>query len=174
MTPGSAEASWVAVGRVTRAHGVGGEVAVIPMSVVDARFERGSRLYLGPSTNRPLVVKATRKHGNRLLVSFERVDERTSAESMTGEYLFVPSSEVPALPEGEYWPHELVGCSVVTESGRELGHLREVMRTQANDVWAADGPEGEVLIPALREVVVSVDLPGRRIVVREVPGLIEP
>jgi 16S rRNA processing protein RimM len=164
---------WVAVGRITRAHGVKGEVAVLPLTEIGSRFEAGSRVFTVQG-QRALSVAASRPHRHRLLVSFEDVLDRTAAEALQGAYLFVPAAETPSLPEGEYWPHQLVGCEVVTESGRPLGWLREVLRTQANDVWAADGAEGETLVPALKDVVVQVDLAARRVVVRDIPGLTVP
>jgi 16S rRNA processing protein RimM len=167
---GAAE-GWVAVGRITRAHGVRGELAVLTLSEVPERFEPGSRLFAGERDHRPLTVSATRPHRHRLLVAFDEIGDREAAQDLAGQYLFVPASETPSLPEGEFWPHQLVGCHVVTESGRSLGGIREVMRSQANDVWAADGPDGEVLIPALKDVVREVDLAARRVIVREVPGL---
>jgi 16S rRNA processing protein RimM len=86
----------------------------------------------------------------------------------------VPESASPHLPDGSWWDHQLVGCEVVTESGRALGTVREVIHTAANDVWSAVSDEGETLIPALKDVIVSVDTAGKRIVVREVPGLTAP
>jgi 16S rRNA processing protein RimM len=161
------------VGRITRAHGVRGEAAVLPLSQVGSRFEPGSRLSV-EGLDRTVTVAGSRPHRHRLLVRFEEIADRTAAEALQGRYLLVHASEAPALPEGEFWPHQLVGCEVVTASGRSLGRLREVIHTPANDVWAADGPEGEVLVPALRDVVEAVDVEARRIVVREVPGLTAP
>jgi 16S rRNA processing protein RimM len=165
---------WVAVGRITRTHGVKGEVAVLPLSDVGSRFEAGSTLFLEEREDRPLTVMASRPHQQRLLVAFRGVQDRTSAEALRGRYLFVPASSAPHLPEGEYWAHDLVGCDVLTEEGRSLGRIREVLHTQANDVWVAEGAAGEVLIPALKEVVREVDVAGRRVVVREIPGLTTP
>jgi 16S rRNA processing protein RimM len=168
--------NWIAVGRIARAHGVKGEVAVQPLSQVGSRFDPGSRLYAAESEDRPLVVLSSRPHHARLLVVFEGIDDRAAADALRGTYLFVPASSAPPLAEGEYWPHQLVGCQVVTEQGRSLGRIKEVIRTTANDVWATDGGTGEdeVLIPALKEVVLKVDVEGRTIVVRDVPGLTAP
>jgi 16S rRNA processing protein RimM len=163
----------VAVGRITRAHGVKGEVAVLPLSMVESRFEEGSRVYAGEG-GRPLTVASSRPHRGRMLVFFEGVADRNEAEALQGQYLFVPASWAPPLPEGEYWAFQLVGCQVVTEGGRSLGAVREVIHTQANDVWVAQGEGEETLIPALKDVVASVDLEARRIVVREIPGLTAP
>jgi 16S rRNA processing protein RimM len=150
---------------------VKGEVAVLPLSEVGSRFEAGSTLFLDEREDRPLTVTTSRPHRQRLLVAFRGVEDRTSAETLRGRYLFVPASSAPRLPEGEYWSHDLVGCDVLTEDGRAIGRIREILHTQANDVWAADAADGEVLIPALKDVVLDVDVAGRRVVVREVPGL---
>ncbi len=172
---GAGGAAWVAVGRVTRAHGIHGEVAVLPLTQVEARFAPGSRLYAGEDAARPLTVVGSRPHRGRLLIAFREVPDRTAAEALAGGYLFVPVDEVPPAPEGEFWPHQLVGCEVVTEAGRSLGPVREVLRTPANDVWVAREEGGrEWLVPALKDVVAEVDLVGRRILVREVPGLTAP
>lgn len=162
---------WVAVGRITRSHGVKGEVAVLTLSDVASRFEPGSRLFLDESENRPLTVAQSRGHHQRLLVTFRGVGDRTAADALRGQYLFVPTSSTPSLPEGEYWAHDLIGCEVLTNQGRTIGRVREILHTQANDVWVTEGGDGEVLIPALKDVVQEVDLAGRRVVVREVPGL---
>jgi 16S rRNA processing protein RimM len=170
----AAGADYVAVGRISRAHGIRGEVAVLPLSQIESRFAPGARLLAGPE-HRPLTVAATRSHRSRLLVIFEEVPDRNAAEVLAGSYLFVPSNEVPAPPEGEFWPHQLVGLRVETDEGMVIGVLAEVVRGTANDLWVARSDEGrEVLIPALNEVVREVDLPGGRIVVRSIPGLTIP
>jgi 16S rRNA processing protein RimM len=166
---------WVAVGRITRAHGVRGEVRVLPLTDVEERFAPPSRLFAGESEERPLTVAASRPDRGRLLVRFQEIPDRTAAEALAGSYLFVPATASPRLPEGEFWPHELIGAEVLTESGRSLGTLREVVHTNANDVWVARDDDGtESLVPALRDVIVSVDTDARRVVVREIPGLTAP
>lgn len=165
---------FVAVGRVTRAHGVKGEVAVLPLTEVATRFEPGSRVLAGEDQGRELTISEARPYRGRVLVFFDGVKDRDQAEALQGTYLFVPTSEAPVLPAGEYWTHDLIGCAVATEAGRALGTLVEVILTPANDVWVVQGEEGETLVPALKEVVVEVDPAARRVVVREVPGLIDP
>jgi len=171
--PGKDEISLIAVGRVTHAHGIKGELAVLPLSQVEARFEPGSRL-LVEGTDRSLTVASARPHRHRLLVIFDEVSSRDEAEGLQGRYLMIAASQVPSLPEGEFWPHQLIGARVETEEGRSLGRIREVIHTAANDVWAVEGNQGEVLVPALRDVVRSVDLEASRVVVRELPGLTSP
>jgi 16S rRNA processing protein RimM len=166
--PGTGE-ELLAVGRITRAHGIRGEVAVLNLSEVKGRFEPGSHLRL--EDGRTLTVEAARPHGHRLLVKFEEVPDRTVAEALRGQVLLVPAADAPDPVAGSYWVHQVVGLEVVTEKGRRLGHVREVLHNPANDLWVTGGPEGEVLIPALGEVVLEVDVGAGRAVVREIEGL---
>lgn len=160
----------VAVGLITRAHGVGGEVAVQVLTEVPGRFADGSTLWL--EDGRTLTVTSSRPHGDRLLVRFREVRDREQAVALQKAFLVVPESTSPALPEGSWWDHQIEGCVVETETGRALGTVREVIHTTANDVWSAVDDAGtETLIPVLKDLLVSVDVDAQRIVVREVPGL---
>jgi 16S rRNA processing protein RimM len=161
----------LAVGRIGRAHGVHGEVAVRVLSEVESRFETGSTLFLGPDADRSLTVRAARPHHGRLLVSFEEVGDRTEAELLTGRLLLVPPETSPPLDDA-YWEHQVVGLEVSTEQGRVLGRVREVLHNPANDIWVVENGGEEILLPAIREVVTEVDVEGGRVVIREAPGLI--
>ena len=165
----------VAVGRITRAHGVHGFVAVLPLTDVPERFDPGSSLLLGDTGDRAVVVAERRGQEHRPLVRFEGVPDRDAAERLAGKYLFVPASASPELPDGEFWPHQLLGVRVVTDGGADLGAIREILRNAANDVWIARTDEGrETLIPALKDVILAVDVPGGLITVAEIEGLTVP
>lgn len=156
----------LAVGRITRAHGVHGEVAVQSLTERPQRFAGGSTLEL--EDGRTLTVEHTRSHRHRLLVKFEEVPDRTAAEALRGQVLLaVAPDEGPA--EG-WWVHQVVGMEVATEEGHLLGRVREVLANPANDVWVTDRG---AMIPAVRELVVDVDLAGRRALVRDLPGLLQ-
>ncbi|HET7236152.1 MAG TPA: ribosome maturation factor RimM [Actinomycetota bacterium] len=163
----------VAVGRIGKAHGVRGEVVVVVLSEVPERFDRGS--VLRTEDGRSLTVASSRPYRDKLLVTFEGVGDRVQAEALQTALLVAPESSSPSLPEGSWWDHQIEGCSVATDSGLSLGTVREVIHTAANDVWSAvDEAEVETLIPVLGDVLVEVDIEGRRIVVREIPGLTAP
>jgi 16S rRNA processing protein RimM len=163
----------VVVGTVAKAHGVRGEVAVEVRSDNPDRFADGATVYL--EDGRALTVRSHRSHGDRLLVSFAGVDDRDAAAALRGQALVVPPSMLPPLPEGQWWPHQLLGCSVRTEAGRELGELVDVLPNPANDLWLARDAAGrETLLPAVRDLIVDVDPASRTIVVRDVPGLTVP
>lgn len=158
------------MGRVGKPHGVRGEVSVQPLTEVAARFEPGSVLLLGPpgERDRRLTVRSARPHRDRLLVSFDGVADREAAEALRGSLLLIPASDAPESPEEGFWVHRIVGLEVVTEEGRSLGRVREVLHNPANDVWVT---ERGVLVPAIEAVVVRVDPGGGRVVVRDMEGL---
>ena len=163
----------VVVGRVTHLHGVRGEVAVDVFSDNPARFADGAVVFIEDGER--LTVRRSRRHGARLLVAFEEIQDRTAAEGLRGRTLVVRESMLPELPEGQWWPHQLVGCTVVTESGRSLGSLVDVIPNPANDIWVACGEDGaQTLVPALKHVIASVDVAQRRGVGRDVAGLTVP
>lgn len=160
----------VAVGRVSRVHGVQGEVAVLVLSEVEGRFAPGATLWL--EDGRTLTVESSKPHRGGLLVRFREVRDREQAEGLQRALLVVPESSSPSLPEGSWWDHQIEGCAVETDRGRPLGTVREVIHTAANDVWSVvDGGGRETLVPVLIDVLVSVDVGAKRIVVREIAGL---
>ena len=160
----------VAVGRISRAHGVHGEVAVLVLSEVEGRFAPGETLWL--EDGRTLTVESSKQHRGGLLVRFREVRDRERAEGLRRALLVVPESSSPSLPEGSWWDHQIEGCAVETDRGRALGTVREVIHTAANDVWSVvDGGGRETLVPVLNDVLVSVDVGAKRIVVREIAGL---
>jgi 16S rRNA processing protein RimM len=163
----------VVVGRLTRVHGIRGELSVLVLSEVPGRFDEGAIVFL--EDGRALTVESSRPHKDRLLVRFREVPDRTAAEALAGRLVVVPASTSPDLPEGSWWDHQLIGCRVATETGRALGTVTEIIHTAANDVWVAVDDAGvETLVPALKDVLVSVDVGERWIVVREIPGLTIP
>ncbi len=160
----------LAVGRIARAHGIRGELSIEPLSEVEERYARGSVLRL--EDGRTLTVASTRTHGHRLLVRFQEIADRTAAEALRGQVLLVAASDAPPIEEaGRFWVHEVVGLEAVTEEGRSLGRIREVLHNPANDLWVAHGDAGQALIPAVRDVIVGVDRDAGRVVVRDLPGL---
>jgi 16S rRNA processing protein RimM len=156
----------LAVGRVSSAHGVRGEVSVHKLTEVEERFAKGSILHL--EDGRRLTVESARPHQRSLLVKFEQVTDRTQAEALRGQVLLVPSDASPAPPDGSFWVHQVVGLEVVTEDGRSLGTIVEVQENPANDLWVT---ESGILLPAIRDLVVEVDVEAGKVTVRDMPGL---
>jgi 16S rRNA processing protein RimM len=161
------------VGVITTVHGLRGEVAVQNRSDNPDRWRPGGTVLL--EDGRSLTIASVRSHGKRLLVKFEGVEDRATAETLRGKSVLVPESWVPPPPAGSWWAYELEGCAVETSSGRQLGLLTEVVANPANDIWIVVDPDGrETMIPVLADLLVDVDPAAKRIVVRDVPGVTAP
>lgn len=133
------------------------------------RFRVGAELLVGSTVRR---IIGSRPHGKMLLVHFEDIESRTQADQLRGALVFVEKDEVPSAPEGSFWEHELVGCEVFDTEGTKVGVVTEIIERAGQDLWKVDGTKGEVLIPAAKDLVVSVDVEARRIVVDLPEGLV--
>jgi 16S rRNA processing protein RimM len=163
----------IVVGRIAKAHGVRGEVAVENRSDNPDRWVAGAVVF--DRAGHQLTVATVRPHGDRLLVTFEEIGDRTAAQRLTGTELTIPESWLPLLADGEWWAFQVEGCKVTTASGRALGVVREVLDYPGHDLWRVVDDEGsETLIPAVTAFVVSVDLEARSAIVRDVVGLTAP
>ncbi len=169
---------YLAVGQIVGPHGIRGEVKVEVLTDFPERYQPGTKLYMGKSTDDaaaiPVQIAASRPHQDRVLVKLASVPDRNAAELLRGLYLLIPEREAMPLGEHENYMHDLIGLHVETEAGEALGELAEILVTPANDVYVVVGPQGEVLIPALRDVVLSVDLDSRVMRVTLPDGLLTP
>lgn len=153
----------VRVGFVRRAVGLGGEVEVEPLGDNPQRFEPGSVMRAAGAEVRVEQAHATGAHVLRLKLA--GIDGRDAADRLRGKYLEVAATELAELPEGEYYEWQLLGLNVVDPGGRGLGRLEEVLEYPANDVYRVEGPDGELLVPAIREVVREINLEAGRMIV---------
>ncbi|MEW6284507.1 MAG: ribosome maturation factor RimM, partial [Candidatus Eremiobacterota bacterium] len=126
----------------------------------------------GPDRPWAMAVQAARPHHGRMLVQLEGVTRVEEAQLLRHYVLAVPDDELVELEEGEYWHWQLVGLEVVTPDGSPLGRLSEVVTIPAHDLYVVQTPGGEVLIPAVDEYVLEVDLAARRMLVKvpEIPA----
>lgn len=163
------------VGRIGRAHGIRGDVAVdVRTDDPDARFAAGAVLLTDPEGPGPLTVSSARAHSGRLLVRFTGVRDRDAAEALRGVTLLVDSEDIaPTEDPDEFHDHELIGLRVVTAAGEDVGVVEDVWHN-AQDVLAIRGTSGaEVLVPFVAALVPEVDLAGKRLVIDPPPGLLD-
>lgn len=153
----------VTVGLVRGLHGLGGAVRVEVLSDDPERFAIGSVLF-AEGDKQPLSISWTGPAKPGLLVSFAEVRTREAAESLRDRYLEAAAGTW--LPEGSYYWHQIRGLAVTTTEGESLGNVVDVFRAGAGEVYVVRGGDrGEVLVPAVRDVVVELDPPGGRMVV---------
>jgi 16S rRNA processing protein RimM len=164
------------VGRIAKAHGIGGEVSVdVRTDDPDSRFAAGTRLETEPAERGPLVVEATRWHSGRLLVRFTGVADRTAAEGLRSTLLVVDSATSVAPDDAdEFWDHDLIGLDAVTADGEPIGQITDILHPPGADLLVIGRPSGgELLVPFVTEIVPQVDVEARRIVIEPPEGLLE-
>ena len=167
----AAEPYDVLVGVVVSAHGVRGEMRVSPETDFPERFATQESLSVVPRGAAPrlLRVESARTHTGKglVLLRLEGIDDRDAADALRGSALYIRESDLTPLPEGRYYEFQILGLTVVTEDGRDLGKITEIIHTGANDVYETP----LALIPAIDQIVRQVDLEAGRIVVHWVEGL---
>ncbi|HLI57833.1 MAG TPA: ribosome maturation factor RimM [Actinomycetota bacterium] len=162
------------VGEILKAHGVRGEVVVRSYTENPGRFQRGSTVWIGREAGdaREMVVASSRvQQPGRLLVGFDPPIDRTAAEALRGLMVFAGGEDLPDLPDGAYWERDLVGLAVRDPAGRQLGVIRGVLARAEQDLWEVETPAGVVLVPAAKEIVLSVDLEAGQVTVDAPAGL---
>lgn len=167
----------VPIGRLTRPHGLKGELLLLPY-VDDLELLpdlAGLRVCLRrhPEDMRECDIIAWRRVGKRVLIQVESCQTVEQAETYRDTEVLIPRHRFPALPEGEYYWFEIEGLRVYASDGRPLGTVTDIIHTGSNEVYVVtDGPR-ELLVPALQEVVQRIDLRHGEMHLFAVPGLLD-
>ncbi len=162
-----------AIGRVTKVFGVKGEVKIESYARSLDEFASLKTVALGPEPERarPVEIEEAVARGADLYLRFCGVSDRNAAALLVGQFLFVDESERKRLPEGSYYVDDLVGMKVVGEEGRVYGTLREVMKAGGRDVYVVRTGSGDVLVPAVPAIVLSISASSRTMVLRPPEGM---
>ncbi len=143
------------VGRVLGSHGVFGQVRAQVLTDLPYRFDPGEVLFLQDEPYR--IQSSSRGSGDTVILKLEGVAGPAAARALAGQELFAQAEDSPDLAEGEYFHYQLIGMQVFTEEGEDLGRIKEIIITGSNDVYVVSGPNGEILLPAISQVVLRVD-----------------
>lgn len=162
----------VVIGEIVGPFGHKGEVKVYPHTDFPDRLLdlKSVTLRAANGTERQYPVKASRFHKNVILMQLEGVPTMNDADVLRGMEIVVAPEDRVALPDEDvFYVDDLVGMKVVTDEGQELGTIRQVLRYPANDVYEV----GNLLIPAIRDVIVGVDLDAGVVTIHPIPGLLD-
>jgi 16S rRNA processing protein RimM len=162
------------VGRVKEAHGIKGEVKIVCESDRPGLMMELQSICIAPEAGEPLVTALQRvrqiPHREVYICQLEGVTDRTHAESLKGADVLVIAREPEQLPENTFYMDDILGLHVVTDDGRRLGEVVEILETGANDVYVTDQ---DVLIPAVGEVVELIDFETGTIRITPMPGMLD-
>jgi 16S rRNA processing protein RimM len=171
-SPPVGEPEYLVIGFLRRPHGVKGEILMDLHTDFPERIKTGMTVFVGDDYQ-PAVIASRRAHASGLLLRFRGIKTPEEAGQYRNTLVYVPAANRPELPEGEYYHHQLVGLDVVTDEGRELGILADILETGANDVYVVRDADGnETLLPAIPAVILEVRLADRQMRVHLLEGLI--
>ncbi len=161
------------VGVISSTHGIRGEVKVFPTTDDPSRFKKLKKVLLDEGKERlELEVQSVKFFKQFVIVKFKGIDNINDIEKYKGKGLFVPREDAVPLDEDEYYIADLIGMEVFTGDGH-FGVVKDVMETGANEVYIVESDEhGEVLIPAIRQCVLDINVEEKKMLVRLLDGLI--
>lgn len=166
---------YLAIGMITSAHGLRGEVKVELHTDFPERFVPGIEVYLGEELDK-FVIRGARPHQGQMLLQFHGIDSREATDALRNVWVFIPETEAVELEEDTFYVHDIIGLAVQTVAGEPIGTVTDVLFTGANEVYIVappDDPRREILLPAIADVVKEVDLEKGLLIVELLPGLID-
>lgn len=158
-----------------KVFGINGEVIVKPTTDSVTRFKNVTKILTGKREDEveEKRVDHITPSDRGIRMKFRGTDDRTTAEKLLGDFLFVPEEQLARLPQGSHYIHQLIGLRVIDQYGEVLGTIKDVLRMPANDVYIIDARGKEVLFPAVKEFVKEIDVTGGVIRVMVIEGLVE-
>jgi len=167
------EPDYLAVGLLRKPHGLRGDLLLEIYTDFPERLKPGTTILAGDK-HQPLKITRRRPTNDGMILGFEGINTPEEAGKWRATVVYVPTADRPTLPEGQYYHHEMIGLTVVDETEKVLGELTEIIITGANDVYVVTPAEGkDILLPALKEVILAIDLPANTMRVHLLPGLID-
>jgi 16S rRNA processing protein RimM len=165
----------ILIGQIVAAFGVRGQVKMKAITDQIEHLRRRIRtLYLGPKLQEYTLKGLIEHKPGLLILTLANVTTREQAEELRGQDVAILESQAAPLEEGEYFIHQLYGLTVVSDQGEELGKVRDVLETGANDVLVVARPgKSDGLIPMIHDVVQELDIAGGRVIVHVLEGLLD-
>lgn len=169
------EKGFVTVGKITRPYGTKGALRVKPLTDFPQRFQELKEIWVQSPKGERVIMEIERVEQRRrwLILNFSGVHTRSQAQELIDSYIEVSAEQSFPLEEGSYYIHDLLGLPVYAEEGRLVGHLEDVWRLPANDVWVLRTDSGQKLLPATKEIVKAVDLGQGKIIIHPLNGLLD-
>ena len=163
------------VGIIANTHGIRGEVKVFPTTDDVNRFKKLKQVFL--DTEKELIelqISSVKYFKNLVILKFKDIDDINQIEKYKGKDLLITRENAVPLGENEYFIYDIIGAEIVEENGNEVGELKEVLTTGANDVYVVKTLEGkEILLPVIRDCVKEINVEEKKVIVHLMAGLID-
>lgn len=151
----------IAIGKIVKPKGLKGRLKAVSYMESPGMLEEQQAVLIGINDRSasPHHINSITVQGRNLILGFDGIDSIEAAEPLKGQFLFLSRQWLPPLEEDEYYWDDIIGLHVITGDDRKLGVITGVLPTGSNDVYVCRGDEGELLIPALEDVIVRIDIP---------------
>ncbi len=167
---------FISVGGVVKPHGIRGEFCIKSYADSPSLFSEVAAVFLQKGNNPPkeITLSSSRQHKGLVLFKCKGVDDRDQAEALRGHTVLVREADLPEPDEGEHYLYQMMGCRIVLENGTDLGVLETFFETPEQDTWViVTDDKKEILLPAVPEFVLDVDLDAEIITIDPPEGLLD-
>ena len=166
---GTIEPEYITIGQVLAPWGNRGKLKVKVTTDFPQRFVPSSQVYIN---RQPVTIDSAEWHKDRVIIKISTVDSIEETQKLRGQNIEIHRSQLKSLPEGHYYLFQIIGLMVSTTQGEPLGRITEVLTTEDSDTYVVNGDRGEILIPAIEDVVRSIDIEQGRMVIDPIEGLL--
>lgn len=163
------EPEFITIGKIIAPWGIKGKLKVKVETDFPQRFTPSSIIYIN---RQPMTIDSAQWHKGNIIIKLSTIDSIEAAQRIKGQPLEIHRSQLKPLPEGQYYHFQLIGLEVWTTQRELLGNITEILTPESNDTYVVHGTQGEILIPAIEDVVKSIDLNEGRIVIEPIEGLL--
>ena len=160
---------FITIGQVVAPWGNNGTLRVKVLTDFPYRFAPSATVYVN---QQPVKIESVRWHKRNIILTINSINSRMAAEKLRGTMMEIHRSQLQSLPDGEYYQFQLIGLEVRTTQDVLLGNITEIIRAESNDIYVVSGSEGEILIPAIEDVVKSIDLEKKQIIIEPIEGIL--
>ena len=161
------------IGIILKPQGIKGEVKVKSISPDPNRFNSLNEVNIIDNKSQTYLIRTVRISNGFVYLKFDGINSRNDAELLRGKEIFIPESQLIDLESNEYFVHDLIGCNVLDEKRQLIGEIIDIMQQSSNDIYVIrDQNNQEQLIPAIKDVIRSVDISKKEIVIHVMEGLL--
>ena len=165
----SPEPEFITVGKILAPWGNRGELRVEVTTDFPQRFAPSSKVYID---HQPVLIDSVEWHKGKVIIKLSTVNSVEGAGKLCGQPVEIHHSQLQSLPEGQYYYFQLIGLELWTTQGELLGNVTDILSTPSNDNYVVSGTKGDILIPAIEDVVKIIDIDKGRLVIEAMEGLL--
>ena len=154
---------YLSIGQIINTHGIKGEMKVYPLTDDVKRYRKLKTVYID---NTPMNIVWCKIQPDKVILKIEGIDTIETAIKYKNKYIDVPRDEAVKLEEGRYFVADIIGCTVMDENGVKFGKVYDVIFTGSNEVYWVKGEKEDLMVPALKTVVVNIDIEKEEIIIK--------